>query len=256
MAITTSVYRTCILLIVLYVLKDGYTINKKNITKRVNEHKTNRKCETIISDQSVYIYIYIYIYQLTYNKASIVAANRHIQSNELSARHYRQYNVCLGWKQRDTFICLYLALWYRWRHLARRNWLAWSVQLLVFVAFLLLSNDALRVNRSDVTRRYNGNRFVRLKQLFINFFKFIIGFYIPPSCANTSKRSAASRIQCLGPYSSFQLRLRSSVCYWTPCLPPEYQTTGVNYTALYDHSCCNRTSHSQHCLPASVEGVN
>ena len=50
------------------------------------------------------------------------------------------------------------------------------------------------------------------------------------------------------------MRLRSSVCYRTPSLQPKYQTTGVNYTALYDHSLLhNHTVDSQHCLPAIVE---
>ena len=31
-------------------------------------------------------------------------------------------------------------------------------------------------------------------------------------------------------------RLRLFVCYRTPSLQPKYQTTAVNYTALYDHS--------------------
>ena len=32
---------------------------------------------------------------------------------------------------------------------------------------------------------------------------FIIGFYIPPTCANTSKRPAGLRVWCLGPFTGF-----------------------------------------------------
>ena len=45
-----------------------------------------------------------------------------------------------------------------------------------------------------------------------------------------------SRIGYLCPYPGFKLGLRSSFCYRKPSLQPEYQTTGVNDTALYDHS--------------------
>ena len=69
------------------------------------------------------------------------------------------------------------------------------------------------------------------------FYLFIYYWiYIPPSHANTSEWSAGSRVCCLGPFSGFQLCIRSSVCYRTPSLQPKHQTTGVNYTALHDHS--------------------
>ena len=64
--------------------------------------------------------------------------------------------------------------------------------------------------------------------LFIYYWIYI---YIPSSRAN-KERSAGSRVWYLGPFTDFQLRLRSS----TPSLQPKYQTTGVDYTALYDHS--------------------
>ena len=69
-------------------------------------------------------------------------------------------------------------------------------------------------------------------------FKFIylLLLYIPLSLANTSERSAGSRVWCLGPFSGIYLRLRSSVCYRTSSLQPKYQTAGVSYTTLYDHS--------------------
>ena len=69
---------------------------------------------------------------------------------------------------------------------------------------------------------------------FLKLFYYL--FYIPPSCANTLERSAGSRVCDFGPFSGFQLCLRSSVCYRTPSLQPKYKTTGVNYTALHDHS--------------------
>ena len=61
-------------------------------------------------------------------------------------------------------------------------------------------------------------------------------FYIPLSHANTSERSAGQRVWCLGPFAGFYLHLRQSACYRTSSLQPKYQTRGVNYTALYDHS--------------------
>ena len=74
------------------------------------------------------------------------------------------------------------------------------------------------------------------KQKYKFIYLFIIGFYIPPTCANTSARSAGSRVWYLGPFSGFLLRLRSSICYRTPSLQPKYRTTGVHYTSLHDHS--------------------
>ena len=38
---------------------------------------------------------------------------------------------------------------------------------------------------------------------FDGIFLFIIGFYIPATCASTSKRSAGSRVECLSPFSDF-----------------------------------------------------
>ena len=91
-------------------------------------------------------------------------------------------------------------------------------------------------------------------QCRLNLNLFIIGFYIPLSCANTSERSAGSPVWCLGLFLSFYLRLRSSVCYRTPGLQPKYQTTGVNCTAAYTTTvCCNRTALNPHCLPINVE---
>ena len=74
-----------------------------------------------------------------------------------------------------------------------------------------------------------------LSQFGHDIYLFMIGFYILSICANTSEPSAGSQVWCLGPFSDFQLRLRSSVCYRTPSLQPKYETTGVNYTALYDY---------------------
>ena len=68
---------------------------------------------------------------------------------------------------------------------------------------------------------------------FIYLFIFINGF-IYRSHVLTSR--SCSRVWYLGPFSGFELRLRSSVCYRKPSLQPKCKTTGVNYTALYDHS--------------------
>ena len=85
----------------------------------------------------------------------------------------------------------------------------------------------------------------RLKHLFI-YYLFLILYTAPgPPCANTSKWSAGSRVRSLGPSSVFSgasERLWSSVCYRTPSLQPKYQTTGVNYNALYDHSLLQPTA--------------
>ena len=46
-----------------------------------------------------------------------------------------------------------------------------------------------------------NSEFESLVLLFFNL--LIIGFYMPPSRANTSERSAGSRVRYLGPFSSF-----------------------------------------------------
>ena len=38
---------------------------------------------------------------------------------------------------------------------------------------------------------------------FILYILFIIGCYVPPTCANTSEWSAGSRVWCLGPFADF-----------------------------------------------------
>ena len=38
---------------------------------------------------------------------------------------------------------------------------------------------------------------------FDGTYLFIIGFYIPATCTNTSERSAGSRVWCLSPFSDF-----------------------------------------------------
>ena len=66
---------------------------------------------------------------------------------------------------------------------------------------------------------------------------FIIGFYIPSTCANTSKWSAGSRIWCLGPFMGFSCASdRPFVIERQVCSLTNYQTTGVNYTELFDNS--------------------
>ena len=57
---------------------------------------------------------------------------------------------------------------------------------------------------------------------------FIIGFFIPPTCANTTDWSAGLRVWCLVSFLGFYLLLRSSVCYRMPSLQSNYQATSVN----------------------------
>ena len=86
----------------------------------------------------------------------------------------------------------------------------------------------------------------------IVFILFYYWLYIPLSFASISERSAGLRVWYLGPFSGWQLRLRSSVCYRTPNLhlwnKPQMSTT-LHYTITV---CCNRTAHRQHWLPVSV----
>ena len=70
------------------------------------------------------------------------------------------------------------------------------------------------------------------KPCAIYLFYLFIGFIY----RSLSDRSSGSRVLWLGPISGLYLRFRSSVCYRTPSLQSKYQTTGVNYTALYDQS--------------------
>ena len=86
---------------------------------------------------------------------------------------------------------------------------------------------------SAITRFFKVKTIAHINSVYYYF--FIIGFYIPPTCANTSERSARSRIWYLGPFSGFAapqiVRLLSNAKS-----AAKYQTTGVNSTALYDHS--------------------
>ena len=76
---------------------------------------------------------------------------------------------------------------------------------------------------------------------------------IPPSRANTSERSAGSRVWCLGSFSGFSfasdrpLVIERQVCSLNT---NPYVSTALHYTITV---CCNRTARSQHCLPASVQ---
>ena len=76
---------------------------------------------------------------------------------------------------------------------------------------------------------------------------YFICFYIPLSRANTSERSTGSPVWYLGLFSGRPFVLERQVC----SLSTKSQVlTTLHYTITV---CCNRTAHSQHCLPASVE---
>ena len=78
-------------------------------------------------------------------------------------------------------------------------------------------------------------QFVAYRDFLVFIYLFIYYWiYRPPTRANTSERSAGSRVLYFASFSDFQLRLRSSVCYRTSSLQPKYQTKGVNYIRLYD----------------------
>ena len=75
---------------------------------------------------------------------------------------------------------------------------------------------------------------------------------MPAACANTSKRSAGSRVWFLGPFSGFDCasdrpfvieRQVSSLS------TKQQMSTTLHYTITV---CCNRTAHSQHCLLAII----
>ena len=89
--------------------------------------------------------------------------------------------------------------------------------------------------------------------LFYFFYLFIYLFIIGPTCANTSERSAGSRVRYLGPFSGFKLPsdrpfvIERQVCSLST--KPQVSTT-LHYTITV---CCNRTAHSQHCQSVSVE---
>ena len=85
--------------------------------------------------------------------------------------------------------------------------------------------------------------------IFLLLFK-----YIPPSCANTSKPSAGSRVLVLRLIIRFSaaspiVRLFSNAQACSLSTKLQVSTT-LHYTSTV---CCNRTAHSQLCLSASVE---
>ena len=87
--------------------------------------------------------------------------------------------------------------------------------------------------------------------LFIYFIYYWI--YIPPTCSNTSERSAGSQIWYLGPFSGFSCA--SDRPFVIECQVCSLSTKSqVSITLHYTITvCCNSTAHSQHCLPASEE---
>ena len=95
-------------------------------------------------------------------------------------------------------------------------------------------------------------------QVLIIYFIYLFIYYwiyIPPSRANTSERSAGSRVWYLGPFSGrvFSRALdRPFVIERQVCslsIKRQVSTTLHDTIAV----CVQCTAHSQHCLPASVE---
>ena len=72
--------------------------------------------------------------------------------------------------------------------------------------------------------------------LFYLFIYLVMGFIYRPHVLTPESGRQIRESGTQAPSRVFNLRLRSSVCYRTPSLQPKYQTTGVNYTALYEHS--------------------
>ena len=83
------------------------------------------------------------------------------------------------------------------------------------------------------------------------YYLFIIGFYIPPSSANTSEQLVVpSRVWGFGVVSCASDRPFVIKHQFGSLSTKPLVSTTLHYTIIV---CCNRTAHSQHCLPASVE---
>ena len=69
------------------------------------------------------------------------------------------------------------------------------------ITILMESNKHVRCLLVDFSKVIDSVGHLAFIYYFI--YLFIIGKYIPPTCANTSERLAGSRVWCLGPFSGF-----------------------------------------------------
>ena len=106
---------------------------------------------------------------------------------------------------------------------------------------------------------YASQRYIPKQSHEDQIYLFIIGFYILPSCANISERSAGLQVWYIGPFLGFGCAsdhpfvIKHQVCSLNT--KPQLSTT-LHYTiavSVQPQFLCNRTAHSQHCLPASLE---